>query len=77
MFSLKELLFVGEGFPTMMGIVAPDLKVLSRNSMKSRIDKMYSEERERLISDLSNVSSLSLTTDTWTSNASKSYLTVT
>lgn len=60
-----------------MGIVAPDLKVLSRNSMKSRIDKMYTDEKERLINDLGKVSSVSLTTDTWTSNSCKSFITVT
>ena len=38
---------------------------------------MYCDRKEEFISDLKEVESVSLTTDTWTSNATKSFITVT
>ena len=60
-----------------MSNLAPDYKVPSRNTVKSRIEKMYCDRKEEFISDLKEVESVSLTTDTWTSNATKSFITVT
>jgi hypothetical protein len=60
-----------------MSNLAPDYKVPSGNTVKSRIEKMYCDRKEEFISDLKEVESVSLTTDTWTSNATKSFITVT
>jgi hypothetical protein len=38
---------------------------------------MYCDRKEKFISDLKEVESVSLTTDTWISNATKSFITVT
>ena len=45
--------------------------------IKSRIEKTYDEQKAVLVRNLKDVDSISLTTDTWTSNANKSYITVT
>ena len=45
--------------------------------MKSRLIKRYDDERDSLVKELNSVQSVSLTTDTWTSNATESYITVT
>ena len=67
----------GKGFLNLMSILAPDYKVPSRNTVKSRIEMMYCDRKEKFILDLKEVKSVSLTTDTWTSNATKSFITVT
>jgi len=67
----------GKGFLNLMSILAPDYKVPSRNTVKSRIEMMYCDRKEKFISDLKEVETVSLTTDTWTSNATKSFITVT
>jgi hypothetical protein len=59
-----------------MFVVAPDYKVPIRNTIKSRIEKIYDDQKPVLVRNLEDVDSISLTTDTWTSNANKSYLTV-
>ena len=66
-----------ESFVNLMQIVAPDYKVPSRNTVKSRLIKRYDDERDSLVKELNSVQSVSLTTDTWTSNATESYITVT
>ncbi|XP_060605586.1 zinc finger BED domain-containing protein 4-like [Ruditapes philippinarum] len=66
-----------EGFLNLMQIVVPEYKVPSRNTVKSRIEKRYDDERESLVKNLESVQSVSLTTDTWTSNATDSYMTIT
>ena len=66
-----------EGFINLMNQVAPDYKVPCRNTVKSRIMHRFNNERESLLKSLTGVESASLTTDTWTSNATDSYITVT
>ena len=66
-----------DGFRNLMNILAPDYKVPSRNTIRSRICRIYEEQKIKLLSELSSVSSVSLTTDTWTSTATVSYITVT
>ena len=66
----------GKGFLKLMFVVAPDYKVPIRNTIKSRIEKIYDDQKPVLVRNLEDVDSISLTTDTWTSNANKSYLTV-
>ncbi|XP_052278728.1 E3 SUMO-protein ligase ZBED1-like [Dreissena polymorpha] len=67
----------GEGFRNLMQIVAPDYKVPCRNTVRSRIVLKYESEKEVLSSELASVQSASITTDTWTSNSTESYITVT
>ncbi|CAG2204924.1 unnamed protein product [Mytilus edulis] len=67
----------GKGFSKLMSIIAPEFKIPSRNTIKSRIEKSYSDKKESLIKELNLIDSVSLTSDTWTSNATKSFLTVT
>ena len=67
----------GDGFRRLMGIVAPDYEVPCRNTIRSRIMHRYETERETLSTDLDAVSSVAITTDTWTSNSTESYITVT
>ncbi|CAG2240412.1 unnamed protein product [Mytilus edulis] len=66
----------GKGFSKLMSIIAPEFKIPSRNTIKSRIEKSYSDKKESLIKELNLIDSVSLTSDTWTSNATKSFLTV-
>jgi hypothetical protein len=67
----------GKGFLKLSSVVAPDYKVPTRNTIKSRIEKTYDEQKAVLVRNLENIDSISLTTDTWTSHANKSYITVT
>jgi hypothetical protein len=63
-------------FLKLMSVVAPDYKVPTRNTINSRIEKSYDDQKPVLVRNLEDVDSISLTTDTWTSNANKSYITV-
>ncbi len=67
----------GRGFSKLMSIISPEFKIPSRNTVKSRIEKAYGDKKEKLKTELSQIDSVSLTTDTWTSNATKSFITVT
>lgn len=67
----------GEGFLQLMELVAPDYKVPCRNTVRARIVKRYDSEKDRLTSELASVPTASITTDTWTSNSTESYITVT
>ena len=67
----------GDGFLNLMNIIVPEYKVPTHNSIKSRIGKLFDEQKTRLISEISSAQSVSLTTDTWTSVATESYITVT
>lgn len=60
-----------------MNIAAPEYKVPSRITIKSRIAKLFDEEKKRLISEISSAKSASLTTDTRTFTATESHITVT
>ncbi|CAC5392920.1 unnamed protein product [Mytilus coruscus] len=62
----------GDGFLNLMNIVAPEYKVPTRITIKSRIAKLYDEQKKRLISEISSAKSASFTTDTWTSTATES-----
>ena len=67
----------GEGFNRMMNIVAPGNKVPTRKTVRSRIQQRYDTEKEKLCDELNDVTSTAITTDTWTSNSTESYITVT
>jgi hypothetical protein len=64
----------GKGFLKLMFVVAPDYKVPIRNTIKSRIEKIYDDQKPVLVRNLEDVDSISLTTDTWTSNESSTII---
>lgn len=55
-----------------MSIVAPNYNIPSRNTIKSRIEKVYEDRKSALLGELDIVDTVALTTDTWMSNATKS-----
>jgi hypothetical protein len=67
----------GEGFRSLMQLVAPDYVIPCRKTVRSRILKKYDDGKEILAKELGDVTSVSLTTDTWTSTTTDSYITVT
>ncbi|KAK3108156.1 hypothetical protein FSP39_002157 [Pinctada imbricata] len=67
----------GSGFKNLMSLIAPEYSVPSRNTIKARIDKVYDEEKSKFLVELRDVETVALTTDTWTSNSTTSYITVT
>ncbi|WAQ95606.1 ZBED1-like protein [Mya arenaria] len=60
-----------------MQAACPDYKVPCRNTVRARITRKYEEQKSALFTDLDHVTSASITTDTWTSTATHSYITVT
>lgn len=62
----------GKGFKKLMSIVAPNYNIPSRNTIKSRIEKVYEDRKSALLGELDIVDTVALTTDTWMSNATKS-----
>ena len=64
-----------KGFRNLVEIVAPDYKVPCRKTIHSRIVRRYDGEKDALMSKLGSVGNVSLTTDTWTSNSTESYIT--
>lgn len=67
----------GEGFRELMSIVAPSYTVPCRNTIRSRVQQRYANEKTALTSILEAVPSVAITTDTWTSNSTESCITVT
>ncbi|XP_052806300.1 E3 SUMO-protein ligase ZBED1-like [Mya arenaria] len=66
----------GQGFRDMMALAAPSYTVPTRPTVRARVEKRYADERSNLISRLEQATSVSLTTDTWTSNSTESFITV-
>ena len=67
----------GRGFTKFITIIAPEFKIPSRNTIKSRIEKIYCDKKEKLITELDQIEYVSLITYTWTLNSTKSLMTVT
>ena len=67
----------GDGFRHLMNIVAPDYNVPCRKTIRSPIERIHDAEKVRLVDSLKTVDAASITTNTWTSNSTESYLTVT
>ena len=66
-----------DSFRRMMSLVAPQYAVPSRTTITSRIGLLYEAEKSALMTKLKTCKSASITTDTWTSTSTDSYLTVT
>ena len=64
----------GPGFTKLMTNIAPEFKIPSRKTIKSRMEKAYCDKKEKLITELDQIEYVSLTTDTWTSNSTKSFI---
>jgi len=60
-----------------MSLVAPQYAVPSRTTITSRIGLLYEAEKAALMTELKTCKSATITTDTWTSTSTDSYLTVT
>ena len=45
----------GSGFKNLMSLIAPEYSVPSRNTIKARIDKVYDEEKSKLLVELRDV----------------------
>jgi hypothetical protein len=67
------------GFREFCASMQPLFKVVSRNTIKNDIMKIYNSEKENTMKLLSkNQSRIAITTDMWTSsNQNKGYMTVT
>ena len=67
-----------EGIRAIFQYVHPDINLVSRNTLKSDVLKMYAKEKARIKSMLdSNPSRICLTSDLWTSIVTDGYLTIT
>jgi hypothetical protein len=67
----------GEGFNELLNTIVPAYTLPCRNTIRARIISRYQNEKDLLKCDLSSATCVSLTTDTWTSNSTESYITVT
>ena len=65
------------GFKELMDTIVPAYSLPCRNTIRARIMSRYQNEKDQLTSDLAKATAVSLTTDTWTSNSTESYITVT
>ena len=64
-----------EGIRSLFAYVCEDVKLVSRNTVKADILKLYKKEREKLELWLQSIPSrISLTSDLWTSIATDGYL---
>lgn len=50
----------GKGFKKLMSIVAPNNNIPSRNTMKSRIEKVYEDRKSALLGELDKVDTVAL-----------------
>ena len=67
-----------ESFRDLVEALDPQYRVLSRTSLKDKvIPEMYEETRQKLLKDLNEITGAGVTTDGWTSIATKGYVTVT
>ena len=66
------------GFRDFAPSLQPLLKMVSRNTIKSDIMKIYEVEKDKMISYLEKLQSrITITTDMWTSNQKKGYMAIT
>ena len=67
-----------ESFRDLVEALDPQYRVLSRTSLKDKvIPEMYEETRQKLLKNLNEITGAAVTTDGWTSIATKGYVTVT
>ena len=67
-----------DGIKKCFGYLHPDFKAVTRNTIKADVLKMYKKEKEKLRSELGEVSGrISLTSDCWTSITTDGYISLT
>ena len=66
------------GFKKFDNSLKPLFKMVSLNTIKDDIMKIYAIEKEKISSDLKNVENkITITTNMWTSNPKKCYMAIT
>ncbi|TXG70074.1 hypothetical protein EZV62_005009 [Acer yangbiense] len=66
------------GFQEMMGYCQPRFELMSRNTLKSEIFKLYNMEKDKTLKLLDNIESkVAITMDMWTSSTKMGYMVVT
>ncbi len=74
LFSVVE----NDGFTHLLSVLEPRYQLPSRLHFNQNVlPHLYSEVRAKLVKDLSNDKCIALTTDGWTSRATKSFMTIT
>ena len=80
-FIVRDLRLVsivdGDGFLNLMEVAEPRYVVLCRRTIDTVINKMYCSSKQRVCDELSSVSCLGMTTDTWTSQSNDGYISLT
>ena len=67
-----------EGFLKLIKYLNPRYEMIARSTIRDkRLPSMYMKQKGQLKKELSEVQSVSVTTDSWTSNATESYTTIT
>ena len=66
----------GKGYRTHVEFLEPEHKVRSHQAIVRRINKMYGEVKQAVMEDLNDLKYVAITTDAWTSMATKSCVTV-
>lgn len=67
----------GEGFKDFMHYVEPEYDILSRKTVTARTDALYEKTDSSLKDRLSKTARVAVTTDSWTSLTTESYITLT
>lgn len=67
-----------KGFQNMLNVLEPRYEIPWRTHFSMKIvPELYEQENIKIVAELSQASSVALTTDGWTSRATESYVTVT
>ncbi len=63
---------------TMLKVLEPRYEIPSRTHFSIKIvPELYEQEKNKIAADLSDASSIAITTDGWTSKVTENYITVT
>ncbi|XP_040188247.1 E3 SUMO-protein ligase ZBED1-like [Rana temporaria] len=67
-----------EGFKHMLNVLEPRYNIPSRTHFSEKVvPELYEQEKKKVVDELSQASSVALTTDGWTSRGTESYITIT
>ena len=64
----------GDGLKNLLTILEPEYKIPCRKTISSRIKYLYNDKLEKVKTALDSASDIALTTDCWTSRATRSYM---
>ncbi|RLU25469.1 hypothetical protein DMN91_001979 [Ooceraea biroi] len=65
------------GFVNFMSVIEPNYKMCKEDTLKKRLNNLYTEVKNKIREELRDVSIVACTSDCWTSLAQNSYLTMT